>query len=228
MQVIEQAVDEMSRTELLDHLDVLHATQRRAEVEILKAAAQHAVLHNPDTLDPAVSTLNGRERARRFGGHGTPHVAEFAAAEFGARLGLSTYSARELIGDALDLMHRFPELWGRVQAGEVRVSYARLVTKKTRDLTLEQAMYVDGRVVGPADGRVTWTRFEAIVEAAVIAADPEAAAEREAAAARQQFAKATRSSEDGMRGFYIRAPVRHHRGARGQGRLPRRGAAPAR
>jgi hypothetical protein len=206
MQVIEQQWDVMSRTELLDHLDVLHATQRRAEVEILRAAAQHAVLHNPETLDPAVTKLHGRERAKRFGGHGTPHVAEFAAAEFGARLGMSTYSARELIGDALDLMHRFPELWGRVQALEVKASYACLVTKKTRDLTLEQAMYVDSRVAEPADGRVTWTRFEAIVEAAIIAADPEAAAERERQAARQQYAKATRSTENGMRGFYIRAP----------------------
>ena len=184
MQVIEQQVDEMSRSELLDHLDVLHQTQRRAEVEILRAAVQHAILHNPETLDPAVTRLNGRERARRFGGHGTPEVAEFAAAEFGARLGMSSYSARELIGHGLDLTHRHPELWARVQALEVKASYACYVTKKTRDLTLEQAMYVDARVAECADGRVTWTRFEQVVEAAVIAADPVAAAEREQAAAR--------------------------------------------
>ena len=205
MQVIEQPMDEMSRSELLDHLDVLHATQRRAEVDILRAAAQHAILHNPDTLDPAVSKLNGRERAKRFGGHGTPHVAEFAAAEFGARLGMSTYSARELIGNALDLMLRFPVLWGRVQALEVKASYACFVTKQTRDLTLEQALYVDSRVAEYADGRVTWTRFELLVEAAIKAADPDAAEERERIAARQQFAKATRSHDNGMRGFYIRA-----------------------
>ena len=205
MQVIEQDLEAMSGSELLDHVDVLHRTQRRAEVEILKAAAQHAILHNPDTLDPAVSKLNGRERAKRFGGHGTPHVAEFAAAEFGARLGLSSYSARETIGNALDLMLRFPELWRRVQALEVKASYACFVTRKTRDLTLEQALYVDGRVAESADGRITWTRFELLVEAAIKAADPEAAAERERIAARQQFAKATRSHDNGMRGFYVRA-----------------------
>jgi len=43
------------------------------------------------------------------------------------------------------------------------------------------------------------------VEAAIKSADPDAAAQREAAAARQQFAKATRSTEHGIRGFYIRA-----------------------
>ena len=206
MQVIEQQLDEMSRGELLDHLDLLGRTQRRAEVEILRAAVQHAVLHNPETLDPAVAGLNGRERARRFGGHGTPEVAEFAAAEFGARLGMSSYSARELIGNALDLTHRHPELWARVQALEVKASYACHVAKRTRELTLEQAMYVDSRVAESADGRVTWTRFEQVVEAAVTAADPDAAAERERVAARQRFARATRSTENGMRGFYIRAP----------------------
>jgi uncharacterized protein YdbL (DUF1318 family) len=205
MQVIEQSVDGMSRSELLDHVDVLHQTQRRAEVEILRAAAQHAILHNPETLDPAVSKLNGRQRAKLFGGHGTPLVAEFAAAEFGARVGLSSFAARELIGSALDLMHRLPVLWARVEALEVKVSYARYVAKQTRDLTLEQAMYVDGRVAESADGRVTWTRFELTVEAAVKAADPDAAAERERVAARQQFARATRSHDNGMRGFYVRA-----------------------
>ena len=205
MQVIERELEAMSGSELLDHLDLLHATQRRAEVAILQAAAQHAVLHNPDTLDPAVSKLSGRERARRFGGHGTPAVAEFAAAEFGARLGLSSYAGRELIADALDLMHRFPDLWARVQALEVKSSYARFVARRTRDLSLDQAMYVDGRVAESADGRITWSRFELLVEAAIKAADPVAAAEREAEAARRQFARTTRSTDHGIRGFYIRA-----------------------
>ena len=57
-----------------------------------------------------------------------------------------------------------------------------------------------------ADGRVTWTRFEQLVDGAIVAADPEAAAERERNAREETFARATRSTEDGMRGFYIRAP----------------------
>ncbi len=42
------------------------------------------------------------------------------------------------------------------------------------------------------------------VEASVIAADPEAAAAREEAAARETFARTTRSTEHGMRGFHVR------------------------
>src|SRR5215216_5174568 len=107
MQVIEHELEDMTSSELLDHVGDLHLTQRRAEVAILRAAAQHAVLHNPETLRD-IPGSNGHERVKRFGSHGTPLVAEFAAASFGARLGLSSYSGRVLIGDALDLIIRFP------------------------------------------------------------------------------------------------------------------------
>ena len=69
-----------------------------------------------------------------------------------------------------------------------------------------QAAFVDERVAESADGRLTWTRFTDLVEAMIVASDPVAAAEREAMAARAQFAQATRSTDSGMRGFYIRAP----------------------
>ena len=49
-----------------------------------------------------------REKPLRIGGPGTAEVTEFAAAELGARLGLSTISAGRLIADGLDLCHRLP------------------------------------------------------------------------------------------------------------------------
>ncbi len=110
------------------------------------------------------------------------------------------------MADALDLAHRLPQLWERVQALEVKASYARLVARKTRDRTPQQAAYVDERVVESADGRIPWSRFEVLVEACVKAADPVVAAEAEQAARRRQFANPTHSDEHGMRGFYIRGP----------------------
>jgi hypothetical protein len=204
MQTI-RAIDEMSGSELLDHVDDLATTQRRCDVEILKAAVQHAILNNPETLDPAITRLPGRERAKRFGGVGTPDVAEFCAAELGGRLGLSPWSAHSLMADGLDLVIRLPQLWRRVEALEVRVSYARFVARRTRDLTIEQAAYVDARVAEAADGRIPWSRFEELVDGAVAASDPVATAEREAAATLSQFASPTRTDEHGMRGFYVRA-----------------------
>lgn len=204
MQVMEN-IEDLDEGGVLDRLDVLHATVRRTQAEILQLAVQFAILHDEHTLDPRSRDLDGRERAVAYGGAGTPLVTEFCSAHFGARLQLSPYSARSLIADALDLRHRLPQLWRRVQALEVRVSYARHVARKTRDLSREQAAYVDGRVVEAADGRLSWSRFEALVDGAVAAADPEATAERERLAREETFARATRSTEDGMRGFYIRA-----------------------
>ncbi|WP_162599869.1 DUF222 domain-containing protein [Nocardioides solisilvae] len=200
-------LEELSQARLLDHAAQVSRTRRELEVHELRIAVQHAVLNNPETLDPAVSRLPGRERARRYGGLGTPRVAEFCCADLAARLGISPYAGASLIGDALDLLIRLPRLWARVQALEVRASYARHVARRTRDLSVEQAGYVDSRVVESADGRIPWSRFETLVEAAVAAADPEATAERERRAATDQFAKPTRSTEHGMRGFYVRGPA---------------------
>jgi Domain of unknown function (DUF222) len=202
----ERSIEDLSGAELLDHVDAVARMQRECEVQILLAARQHAVLNDAGSIVPRQAKLPGGERARRFGGEGTPPVAEFSPAALGARLGLSAYSARELMADALDLSIRLPRLWARVQALEVKVSYARLVARKTRDLPQEQADHVDERVVESADGRVSWTRFELVVEAAIKAADPAADAEREDAARRRRFASPTASDEDGMRGFYIRGP----------------------
>ena len=205
MQVAERFA-ELSGSELLDEVELLHASQRRTEVLILKAAVRHADLNTADTLDPAHAQLPGRERAVQLGGEGTPEVREFAPAELGARLQLSSYAAGRLMADGLDLRHRLPRLWKRVEALEVRVGHARYVARRTRDLTAQQAAFVDDRVAESADGRLTWTRFTDLVEAMIVASDPVAAAEREQAAAQAQFATPTRSTDHGMRGFYIRAP----------------------
>ena len=160
-----RALEEMGEDDVLAFADACAETIRQAEADLLRAAYQWAILHDPARLDPPSAALPGRERARRLGGDGTPEVREFAAAEFGARIGRSPYAAAQLMADALDLHHRLPQLWARVEAGEVRASYARHVCKMTRDLTKDEAAYVDAAVAEPADGRITWSRFEALVEA---------------------------------------------------------------
>ena len=180
-------LDDLSEDELLDIAGSCAETARRAEVDLLRVAYQWAVLHSADRLDAAESARPGRERVRQLGGPGTPEVTEFASAELGARIGRSPYAAARLIGDALDLYHRHPELWARVQAGQVRASYARHVVAKTRDLEPAEAAYVDAAVAESADGRIAWSRFEALVEAKVAQAAPDAAREREESAARRRL-----------------------------------------
>jgi hypothetical protein len=200
-------LEELSGGELLDHAADLARMRNQAEVDIVRLAVQHAYLHDSQTLGAAQAGRPGRERVRRIGGRGTPEVTEFAAAELGARLGMSTVSVGLLMADGLDLAHRLPGLWARVRAGEARVYLARLVARRTRDLTAEQAAYVDARVAPYADGRLTYSRFQALVEGTVAAADAEATAQREREAAERQVALPTGPVEDGMQGFYIRGPV---------------------
>ena len=161
----------------------------------------------PRRLDPDEAAKPGREKSRTYGGDGTPRVTEFAAAALGARIGLTTYAAGQLIADALDLVHRSTALWVRVEAGEVSASYARFVVSKTRSLPEDEAQFVATAVAESADGRVPWSRFEALVEAAVTAADP-AGRPGEGGAARQAtFARKLRDQEAGMGSYLVRAPI---------------------
>jgi hypothetical protein len=200
-------LDAMSEEDLLDFADARAEEARRAEVDLLRAAYQWSVLHDPDRLDPRTSAQPGREDWRMFGGAGTPRVTEFAAAELGARIGRSTYAAAQLIADAQDLHHRLPQLWSRVQAGEVRASYARHVTARTRDLSEAEAAHVDAEVAPYADGRIPWSRFEALVTGKVAAAAPALTRRREEARAEARFAKKCHGEAHGMATFMVRADV---------------------
>jgi hypothetical protein len=200
-------LEEMGEEEILAFADACAETARQADVDLLRAAYQWAVVHHPDRLHPATSDRPGREQPRRLGGDGVPEVTEFAAAQLGARIGRSSYAAARLIADAQDLHHRHPQLWSRVQAGEVRVSYARFVASKTRDLSKDEAAFVDAAVAESADGRIPWSRFEALVEAKVAAAAPELARANEERARKATFAKRLRGEAHGMASFLVRADL---------------------
>ena len=149
-----RALEDLAGGDLLDEVARLHRQRERASARILVAAVEWAAQFGEGRYDLALVNRGG-ERFVRLGGEGTPKVAEFASADFGARLQLSPYAAGRLIADALDLKHRLPLLWERVLKLEVRESYARHVARKTRDLSREQARFVDKRVAESADGRLT-------------------------------------------------------------------------
>src|SRR5690349_194682 len=193
-----QSLDEMSEEDLLDFADDRAETARRAEVDLLRVAYQWAVLHHPERLDPRETSRPGRDSSKQLGGPGVAPVTEFAAAELGARIGRSAYAAGRLIADAQDLHRRFPVLWARVVAGEVRASYARHVATRCRELTVAEAAYVDAEVAEAADGRIAWSRFEGLVDAKIAAAAPALAREKEEQASTATFAKRLRGEAHGM------------------------------
>ncbi len=137
------------------------------------------------------------EESARFGGDGTPEVAEFAPAELGLETGLSPNQARSLIADALDLRHRLPVLWARVQAGDVPAREARRVALRTRCLTVEQAMVVDRRVARYV-GQLSWTRLENLLTAEILRVDRERVEQRTEDAKRFRSVRIGRGSEHGL------------------------------
>jgi Domain of unknown function (DUF222) len=193
--------------DVLDAVQTWHAAQRDLETRIFTAAAHFADLHHPDSRGADGPVLPGSERGVSLGGAGTPQVWEFAPAEFAARLGRSTYAGRALIADALDVRHRLPKLWARVCAAEVPVFHARHVAQATRDLSRAGAALVDTGVVEYADGRISWRRFENLVAAKVIEADPQAAADRERLAAEEEFVRVGQSNQHGQKTMYVKAPA---------------------
>ncbi len=186
-----------------------------AEVRELYLAAHWADLHDGDALEDerrcsGRHALPGMERGKRVGADGTPLVAEFAAMELGAMIGVGYVSASTYLRDALNLRHRHPAMWatlGRSLAGNMmvgeglpRVWQARTISRMCAEtgLDLEQARWVDA-VTTPYVASLPWSRFVTLVEAKIIEADPEAAEERRRAAAMERFVRTGQSSEYGLK-----------------------------
>ena len=142
---------ETARFFLAAHWTDLHSGEALAEDERRRRGAR---------------VLPGMERARRAGADGTPLVAEFAAMELGAVLGMGPVAAGCYQRDAVNTRHRHPVLWEALAAGQVRVWQAREVARRcaAAGLDRDQARWVDG-VTTPYLGSLPWGRFESLLEA---------------------------------------------------------------
>lgn len=175
-------VDEMDAEQTLAEAAASRRAVTAGEVRQVVAATHWADLH--DVL-ACPSRAPGSEMLVRPGGEGTPELAEFAAAELGAILGVTSTAAMHLIGDALDLRHRLPLLWTEVLAGNVKVWVARKVAQRSRRLSRAAAATVDRKVAGVA-GSLPFGRLVTVLDAAMLAADPpQAVTDTQAAAERQ-------------------------------------------
>jgi hypothetical protein len=174
-----------------------------AEARRLQIAAAWADLHG-DLEGPARrAVLPGAERLVRLAGKGTPEVAEFAPAELGAVLGVSPDSAAVLVGDALELRHRLPLLWGRIVGGEVEAWVGRRVAQATRQASREATAAADRRVA-PFAHSLPAGRLVNIAQAALIDADPRAAEKAADQSRERQGVWLERDAVDGYRDLFIR------------------------
>ncbi|HEY5821066.1 MAG TPA: hypothetical protein VIT20_03755 [Propionibacteriaceae bacterium] len=184
-------------------IDDVHTGVLEGECRLFQLAAHWADLHAPDGLEATRRVLPGAERGLVLGGEGTPEVLEFAADELGPRLEMSGLAAHALMADALDVRHRLPLLWAMVCAGGVRVWRVRKIAVATRHLDLVAAAAVDRAVAGSV-ALLPWGRFENLLEAKVIEADPVLAEHRARLWESERFVRAGRS-RNGLKTLVARA-----------------------
>ena len=144
-------------------------------------------------------------------GPGAPLVAEFCVAEFAAAVGLPTETGKAYLGEALELRHRLPRTWGRVQAGDLPAWRARRIARATIALSPAGAGFVDAQVA-PFAHRIRPSGVDRLVEEAIVRFMPDEARRRREAAA------------DGRHVHVHTAPgvLRGHRVGAGRGRPRRR------
>ncbi|WP_224278351.1 HNH endonuclease signature motif containing protein [Nocardioides lacusdianchii] len=163
----EAGADALSPAALLASIRSRKAAEDQAAADVLELAARWADLHPPESIHSAASfTVAGCEHEEPIAGPGTPLVAEFCVAELGTVLGITSVSAKKLIGHALELRHRLPRLWAQVHAGRVPAWRARAVAEatihSTPALTREAARFVDAQVAAVA-GRIGPAQLDRLV-----------------------------------------------------------------
>src|SRR3954447_9715636 len=164
------------------------ATANAAEAQVLADAVAWAHLYEVTDPGEASTVLveHGHDTGLPIAGDGAPMVSEFAVAEFASALGLSAGAGRNLVGQALELAHRLPKLWARVQAGSLAPWRARRVAEQTLALSMEAAEYVD-QMLAPFAHRTGPAQTQRLVQEAIARYMPEYAAEQRDRAAEQRY-----------------------------------------
>ena len=97
-------VEDLTAGALLRAIRARRVDEERAAADQLVLAAQWADLHPPESIHSAATfTVPGCEHEEPIAGPGAPLVAEFCIAELGAALGMSTFAAKRLLGEATKL-----------------------------------------------------------------------------------------------------------------------------
>ncbi|NYD41598.1 HNH endonuclease signature motif containing protein [Nocardioides panaciterrulae] len=176
-------LDELDGDASLSVLADLKIQGRAVDREKLRVVHHWCVLH-PATRESGVATFDPSHlpgvlyAQESLGGEGCPPVAAFTPEPLATTLGVSQHTIRQLLADTLDLHHRLPRCWKRVEALEVDVWKARRVAQLTHPLSQAAAAQVDA-ALAPVLHSCSVAAIERAVAAAVAAHHPELVAERE-------------------------------------------------
>jgi hypothetical protein len=196
---------------VLEALADAHADLVATECRLLELAGRWLDVQGPtDSPDEGAigRVMPGTERFIPAGADGTPEIGEFACAEFAAVQQMGTIAGANRLAGVANLRHRHPRLWALVRAGRVRAWQALEVAKRVGSaeigLSLEQAQWVDRRTADWVEP-LPWGRFLAVLEATIVAADPDGAAAREELEAAEQFVTSGQSNRYGLKTLIAKA-----------------------
>ena len=182
-------IEDLDDSGLLEAASEAERLDRMVQRRKLQIAYQWCVAH-PATPESGTATWGDAglpglgDCDASLAGDGTPSVAPFVAEELGAAMGVSTQSAMSLMADALDLWHRFPLLWAKVQRLEVAPYKTRQLAEATRSLPFEAARWVDEELAARVNGFGIPT-IQRLVALAAARYAPEEQAEKEHSARSQ-------------------------------------------
>ena len=176
-------LDELDAAGLLEVLGDNKRTLRASDRDRMRLVNQwcivHPARHDADgiaTFDP--SGLPGvLHEDESLGGEGCPAVAAFTPEPLAATLGLGKVAAKHLIADTLDLHHRLPRCWKRVERLEVDAWKARRVAQLTHPLSQAAADDVD-RALAPVLPSCSFAAIDRAVAAAIATHHPDLLAEK--------------------------------------------------
>jgi 5-methylcytosine-specific restriction endonuclease McrA len=177
-------VEHLDADWLLSLAEESETQSRIAERNKLRLVAQWCVLHPPTTdTGPATWSQAGvrevLDHDETLGADGTPGVAAFCAEPLATALEISTHAAMSLIADVLNLQHRLPRTWAKVEALQVPAWRARRLATATATLSKKAAGYVDAHLadrIGSV-GVITIDRLVAEAAALFDAAEQKSAEE---------------------------------------------------
>ncbi|MDQ6525278.1 hypothetical protein RB608_16775 [Nocardioides sp. LHD-245] len=147
--------------------------RRQGDVDELLRLLAWCDLHStdPQSQPGAVPARLGGDRLCQLGGEGTPQVAELCFAEFAIAGQAGTIATTHRAAAALDLRHRLPLLWQRVQNLDIEVWVARKIADLSRPLTKDAVALVDTSLAAAHD--LPTGKLIELAEARTIEADPE-------------------------------------------------------
>jgi hypothetical protein len=140
-----------------------------AEAKKLAAAVAWAGLHEVDDADLAETW---GDSPITLAGQGAPMIAHGCVAEFAAVIGTTTNGGRAYLADALELAHRLPAVYARIQAGNLPAWKGRRIAGQTTVLPPEAAAILDAQIA-PVAGTLSLPATERMVYEAIATFLPE-------------------------------------------------------